>query len=382
MKDLKTAVAELPPGHPSTWNAEQARVGIPALIALGSQVESWTLSAIASFDAADGARAEGHRTTGDWLGKTTRVSHGGSMVHTARDLRDRLPLTAEALEAGLISGEHVRAMRRGFRLLGDDFAQSEQVLVEYAKTSTAKQLRAFVDLLIQQYAPDGFDEDAETVRAKRKLFLAEGLDGWWHLQGLLDPATGTKLKAALDALSLPTGPDDDRSLSARRCDALAGLAERGLDPKRTPAAAQVTITLTPEQAESKLGVKWPSGLLASATDTAVETCSAEVAYVVGDKDEVTWQPLAVGYAQRFATPAQRRALAVRDGNSCAHPGCTVPDWQCVAHHIVPWDAGGPTVLSNLVLLCRYHHRLVHRGKLKVVFREGRATTQAATRAPP
>jgi hypothetical protein len=35
------------------------------------------------------------------------------------------------------------------------------------------------------------------------------------------------------------------------------------------------------------------------------------------------------------------------------------DW-CEAHHIVPWARGGPTSLDNMVMLCGFHHRLVHR----------------------
>lgn len=32
-----------------------------------------------------------------------------------------------------------------------------------------------------------------------------------------------------------------------------------------------------------------------------------------------------------------------------------------AHHIIHWIHGGPTELDNLVLLCPFHHRLVHEG---------------------
>ena len=378
--DLRSAVAALPAGHPSTWNVEQAREGIQQLVAMENQLAAWKLAAIATFDAADGARADGHRTTGDWLGKTTRMSHAGAEVHTARDLRDALPLTAAALEAGLISAEQVRVIRRARRVF-DDFSEIEETLVEYAKISTAKQLRTLVDLMIQQYAPDGSDEDTEKARDKRELYLSQGLEGWWHLKGLLDPATGEKLKATLDVFSDPCGPDDDRDAPARRVDGLLEMAERAMDP-RSVGHGHVTITLTPEEAESKLGVTWPSGSLASRTDLALHACSAEVSYVVGHKTDVAWQPLAVGFAQRFATPAQRRALIARDGNTCAHPGCTVQAWRAVAHHIIPWDEGGPTDLSNLVLLCRYHHRQVHYGRLKVIFKEGRATTAPGPRAPP
>jgi len=171
--NLIEAVAGLPAGHPSTWSVEQAREGIQQLVAMENMVAAWKLSAIATFDAGDGARGDGHRTTGDWLGKTTRMSHAGAEVHTARDLRDVLPLTAQALEAGLISAEQVRVIRRARRIF-DDFTEIEETLVEYAKISTAQQLRTLVDLMIQQYAPDGSDEDAEKARDKRELYLSQG----------------------------------------------------------------------------------------------------------------------------------------------------------------------------------------------------------------
>jgi hypothetical protein len=67
--------------------------------------------------------------------------------------------------------------------------------------------------------------------------------------------------------------------------------------------------------------------------------------------------LDVGRTQRLATPAIRAALELRDGG-CVFPGCTTPARDCDAHHIIPWWAGGPTALSNLVLLCPHHHGTV------------------------
>ena len=52
-----------------------------------------------------------------------------------------------------------------------------------------------------------------------------------------------------------------------------------------------------------------------------------------------------------------RPQVLRD-QGCAFPGCDAPPAACEAHHTRPWWAGGTTCLTNGVLLCPYHHRLV------------------------
>jgi hypothetical protein len=68
-------------------------------------------------------------------------------------------------------------------------------------------------------------------------------------------------------------------------------------------------------------------------------------------------PLSVGRTSRVATPAQRRALAVRD-RGCVIPGCGVPAEICQVHHLHEWAQGGGTDRDNMVLLCWNHHRQV------------------------
>lgn len=383
--ELLAGLAALPSGHPSTWDLEELRTGIPALFALANRLASLQYEALASYDTRGGAQIEGHRTTGDWLQKCTRISDGGSRVHTARDLRDHLPATAQALHAGTIANEHVRVIRRALRMLGEKFALIEDKVVDFACAHTVKQLRVFLDLIIQQYTPERSEDEAELKREHRKLFLSQSLDGWWHMNGLLDPATGEIVKTALDRYSQPVDQTDRRSAPMRNADALAEIAQRAMDNSDRPTGyGHLTVVVAAEQLETGLGVTWPSGLLMSRPDFHTLSCSAAVTYVVGlpTDDPVRWQPLAVGLAQRYATKAQRAALAVRDGSGCAHPGCTVPAWRCVAHHILPWDQGGPTDVSNMVLLCRFHHRQVHRGRLRIVWADGHATTEPANRAPP
>ncbi|NEA36191.1 HNH endonuclease signature motif containing protein, partial [Streptomyces sp. SID13031] len=66
--------------------------------------------------------------------------------------------------------------------------------------------------------------------------------------------------------------------------------------------------------------------------------------------------LDVGMDYRFVTRPIRRALIRRD-KGCVI--CKAPPSHCHAHHIIHWADGGPTSITNLVLLCGAHHRAVH-----------------------
>ncbi len=74
--------------------------------------------------------------------------------------------------------------------------------------------------------------------------------------------------------------------------------------------------------------------------------------------------LDVGRRTRTIPTALRRALQSRDRNQCQFPGCS--SRHCDAHHVVHWADGGETQLTNLVSLCRFHHRAVHEEGFQVV----------------
>jgi hypothetical protein len=52
------------------------------------------------------------------------------------------------------------------------------------------------------------------------------------------------------------------------------------------------------------------------------------------------------------------SLVLRD-LGCRIPGCDLPAEWCDGHHIKHWEDEGTTDLSNLVLVCRRHHRMIH-----------------------
>ena len=70
--------------------------------------------------------------------------------------------------------------------------------------------------------------------------------------------------------------------------------------------------------------------------------------------------LNIGRRSRTVPRRIGHALRVRDGG-CRFPGCGQSRWTD-AHHIRHWADGGETSLENLVTLCRYHHRSLHRGE--------------------
>ena len=98
-------------------------------------------------------------------------------------------------------------------------------------------------------------------------------------------------------------------------------------------------------------------------------------------------PLKLGHETRLASREQKRALRFRDGG-CTVPGCTA-EKHLHAHHIDWWPLG-PTDIDNMVLLCRFHHRLLHRGHMSIrtngtqtfVFRDRYGQEIGRRRPPP
>jgi len=71
-------------------------------------------------------------------------------------------------------------------------------------------------------------------------------------------------------------------------------------------------------------------------------------------------PLDTGAATETIPAHLRRLVTTRDRH-CRFPGCAQPPAACHPHHIIPRSQGGPTSLTNLLLLCTFHHLIaVHR----------------------
>jgi hypothetical protein len=170
---------------------------------------------------------------------------------------------------------------------------------------------------------------------------AEGQPGW---------LTGRAAQGyACDAAIAPvvTGTVDQAALAALAAELLAGQTgggPAGPSGPRTPlppaALARLHATLLGHAADLLSG---PDGLAAFLRTR-----------LTGAQFPSVSLPLDAGTPTNLITGALRRAVSTRDRH-CAFPGCDTPPAACHVHHLKPKATGGTTTLTNLVLLCAFHH---------------------------
>ena len=83
-------------------------------------------------------------------------------------------------------------------------------------------------------------------------------------------------------------------------------------------------------------------------------CSSSLQGVLEDEKQNAYK---LGRTTRVPSNAIMRQLRYRD-SECQFPGCGAKRFTH-AHHLVWWSKGGDTDLENLILVCGFHHRLVH-----------------------
>ena len=316
------------------------------------------------FDKGGGYAATAALTAKAWLRWKCNLSAtaAADRVAVAREL-ERLALATQAFADGDISYPHAAMIARTAEKLGDKMeANAETILVTAAKDLDLGQLRVVTMKLQHLMDPDSVREEANESHEQRFLSLSQTLDGVFYLNGRLDSEGGAILQTALNALGGPPTAEDKRTPKQRRADSLVELARQQLDGGNLPEVGgqrphlAVTVsmaTLANQPGSPAADLEWAQPIPAETARRLA--CDAAITPVfVGSESD---QPQA-GQTSRSISGSQRKALVVRD-KGCRFPGCDrPPDWTD-AHHLQHWADGGKTVMDNLVLLCRRHHRKVH-----------------------
>lgn len=316
-----------------------------------------------------------------------------------------IPRLGAALEDGVITPEHVDAIARGMKKLGEKshllVACQDRLLAE-ASFLTVPRFAKFVENLAgsldQQSENDRFDHQRRTTQLK---MWEDHRTGMIKLAGQFDPERGSRLWTILDGavegiFHSPIAVDAGTGVEAndhRRALALCHLVEAGADesilngPTLTGTGPQPQNFFENPDSIIDMGLGNVGGRVnteivvtidlqtllnglhtgsvrrdVNGVDLPVDVirrmaCDADLIPMVLNGDG---KVIDVGRAKRLATRRQRRAIfAMHD--TCAAPHCGVKVKHCVPHHIDWWESGGGTDLDNLVPLCSRHHHMVHEG---------------------
>jgi len=380
MIELRSAIDALAAEDLAAVSDEQLEADFSELQRAGQALEAERLRRLSEIHRRQSHRREGYLTTASWLVARHRLgwTAASKEIRTARSL-ERMPHTKEALATGDLSSSAVQMLVWARQSHPAQFHESEQVLVEAARRLSARHLQHTVSHWRQKLDWEQGLKEAERLREQRRLTVSTTILGMVRVDGDLDPETGetmlTALRHCMDADRRRKDPQDQRTPTQRRVDALAEICRGWLDGSDRPLVSgerpHVAVIVDLEALEGRAGRRAEFEHTGPVHPEVVRrwACDASVSRVITRGGS---EPLDVGRRTAVVPSPMRRALIVRDRH-CAFPGCDRPPPWCDAHHIDHWADGGITAISNLLLLCRRHHRLVHQpGGFKLELMDGRA----------
>ncbi len=319
------------------------------------------------------------------LGLSTTTAH---TITTVAERLQEFPRCVEGMREGRLSLDQVGVIAKR---AGEG---SDEHYAELASVATVSQLRTAIKLEPRP-EPDPRPEPEASIT---KTSDEHGSCYRIRLPALEAAKFDAALASHRDALFAEWKRDhgeeaeasDQRPPLPNNVDAFMRLLDAGWDAEaaRRPNGHRTTVVVHLDVKERIAALHL--GPLLSDSDRRYLLCDA-TCEVWFERDG---QVIGSGRATRSISRRLRRALEHR------HPTCAVPGCGATrglhAHHIRHWEDGGETELSNLVLVCPYHHRLHHRGlititgpanRLTVTDSEGRelssgSLARAPTRPPP
>jgi hypothetical protein len=260
-----------------------------------------------------------------------------------------LPRLSEAFSSGELGMDKVVELARFAT------AETEARLIRWAMGVSCACIRRKGDVAARQAIEEAQDAD-------RSRFLS-----WWYfddgrrfgLEGELPAAQGAVVAKALERLAdeLPAMPGEEGVVcaDARRADALVALCSSGIATDADPDRATVVVHAQLDALVSEgRGCELEGGGVIHPQTARRLLCTGRVQAVIEDE---AGRPVGLGRTSREPSAWMMRHLRYRD-HECRFPGCGARRFT-QAHHIVWWERGGPTDLDNLVLVCTFHHKLVH-----------------------
>ena len=370
---------------------------LQALAAVSAKHTAARMRMVSRFDASDCHDSDGYPTTASWLAGRTKVvlARARAEVRLARAMTGAHPALAAAMAAGELSLSWATGIAGWTAPLPEEVRQdTERILLQAAAAGAdygdlSPECAAAVQAVLEALGKRRGKEDDRTPAQRLHDGLQEGCELLLRAKLVPDRAgadTRVDVHMALSQLrSLPGAALMEEAFLAAKagehgylagkdaeavaCDALIVPVVTG-SPDWPVIAQMVTVVLAatghrrpaqplPPQAWqalqyalAKLAIEFLSGpgSLASILRTGL----------LGAPFNTKSVPLDVGYSENIPEPI-RRAVILRD-RKCAWPGgCDRRPAVCDVHHVRHKKDGGPTSVTDCLLLCQYHHDIcVHR----------------------
>jgi hypothetical protein len=308
------------------------------------------LRLVAEVDRRDAWKDQGARDTAHWLAMRCGISAWKAHRWIAAGYAlEGLPRLSEALAIGDMGIDKVLELAR--------FAtqETEADLIVWASRISVGAVRHRGDLAARA-------SREELVQAERDRSVH-----WWYfddgrrfgLEAELPAAQGAVVARALERLArtVPEMPaeGDEAFTPARRADALVALCSARIAEDPDPDRASVVIHAQLDGlVKGSGGCEIEDGPVIDPEIARRLLCNARLQTVL---EAPNGDVLSVGRMSREPSAWMIRQVRYRD-RECRFPGCGARRFT-EAHHIAWWRHGGRTDLQNLVLICSFHHRLVH-----------------------
>ena len=306
-------------------------------------------------------------------------THARALAAVARR-RDEFPRCVDGLRSGTLSLDQVGTIAE--RAVDG----SDAHYAELAESATVAQLRTALKFAPRP-KPDPVPEPDRSVTKTTDDEFAYWRIKLPHVEAAVFDAA---LQSSLDALVAEWRRDHDEDSEntppfPTLADAFVRLVESGWDADvaARPHGHRTTVVVHVD-VDSRVGSLHLGPVLSDA-ERRYLTCDARFE-VWFTKDGTT---IGCGRETREIPRRLRRVLEHRD-RCCVVPGCGATR-GLHAHHLVHWEDGGPTELSNLALVCPFHHRLHHKGRITirgpgdtvtVTDRAGRVLDDSSVARPP
>ncbi len=406
-------------------NAKEAVQGLEQIFRSTTAIQ---VSILGAAETSGKWALDGQSTFDSWVSSQTGTTRGtaGRAVKLSKTLQDDLPATRKALAEGSISSDHAQIIARRctktdkHRKRLADPRQGETFLIDNAKQMDAGKFAKVAHAWAIESDPKAAERQWRQESAKEEFILAPVEDGY-HLAGWLNSVNGALLQEALSSHMGRKAADDLRPINERRVDGLISLAAQSLDSGLKMPSARIrphlTVTMEYDTIERLVQASGPlapqsdqgcsgtepfdEGLWAQqwhpGDDHVISTqldfsklegiapatlpdgtpiphgvlakiaCDSMLTRVVFGAESTV---LDAGREERIFPANQVRAIIARD-RTCRYPGCDAGPGFGEIHHSLSWAKHNGTTHVDLgILLCYFHHGLVHERDIAITRRRG------------